>query len=535
VHYVRNPGWTGPRKAQLPSPGTVAASGQVHKQADIWSGEHWDQTAWTICCHVNCNRRAVVGHNDVREPLFCCRGCHEYHTGRYTESTWPNYHNKECTSNIKYNEWALSSEGRNQANKEEKEKWEEKRRNLGAAPGPSQSETAVPPPPPPAPITQPKVVGWGHDFPVKARPAHVPATVKAPPTPAPTPAPEPYLIMAPRRSKESSIDPYVRRVTLFRSRGIATFKLRSAHKVAQTVWNWAENPTTTAISALVENLQFPQDSKSLRAMANTAEVNIQCAVHVRAAGQPPDELATPCEMCNTQARVAIESQVVAVLRETQEGGRRNRCPQRCMCNQSSGSYFVGAGTSSAHQLAFLTHEIHKHDGCCTSTSKTHVNHDRFGLCNLSTGHVGECICYTCESDVVALSRDRREQAMPVDKELTCGRECDCVDISHPGCCKVPDFNYNKACCLMQGHDPVSVTGVPSEHHLCEPCRTNYIEKHYELLCAAGAFPCVHQSSQLPLYPRQFVAKYPVSFGRRGVVEGDAGYVALDPDPWVELT
>ena len=246
----------------------------------------------------------------------------------------------------------------------------------------------------------------------------------------------------------------------------------------------------------------------------------------------PDELATPCEMCNAQARVAIESQVIAVLSESQEEGRRNKCPQRCMCNQSTGNYFVGAGTNSKHPLAAMTHEIHKHDGCCTSTNKMHMTHDRFGLCNLSTGHVGECICYTCECDVVALSRDRREQAMPVDKDLTCGEECDCKDTSHPGCCKVPDFNYNNVCCLMLGHDPVSATGVPSMNHLCEPCRTNHIEKHHDQLCAAGAFPCVDgsSSSQLPLYPRQFVSKYSVSY-KIPVVEGDPGYVTLDPHPW----
>ena len=79
VHFVRNPSWTGPRKAKLPEPGTVAP-GQVHKQADEWNGEHWEQPAWTTCCHPDCNRRAVVGHNDVHEPIFCCRGCHEFHT-----------------------------------------------------------------------------------------------------------------------------------------------------------------------------------------------------------------------------------------------------------------------------------------------------------------------------------------------------------------------------------------------------------------------------------------------------------------------
>ena len=81
--------------------------------------------------------------------------------------------------------------------------------------------------------------------------------------------------------------------------------MRAEHKVSATVWNWAENPTSTAISLLVENLQTPQDTKSLRMMANLAETNIQCADNLRVAGQTPDELDTPCAMCNAQARAAI--------------------------------------------------------------------------------------------------------------------------------------------------------------------------------------------------------------------------------------
>ena len=201
-----------------------------------------------------------------------------------------------------------------------------------------------------------------------------------------------------------------------------------------------------------------------------------------------------------------------------------------MCNQAVGNYFVGIGTHSKHPLATFSHEIHKQDGCCTSSNKTQMTLLRFGMCNLSALHGGDCICYTCESDLVALARDRREQALPVDKEATCGKHCDCNDISHPGCCKVPDYDYNDPCCLTIGHDPVGATGVLSKNHLCEPCRTHYIVKHYDSLYAGGAFPC---GPQAPLHPRELVAKYPASL-KNPVVEGDARYVSVEPEPWTDV-
>ena len=177
----------------------------------------------------------------------------------------------------------------------------------------------------------------------------------------------------------------------------------------------------------------------------------------------------------------------------------------------------------------LVHEVHKRDGCCISENKKHMTHLRFGLCNLPTPHSGDCICYTCESDYVTLSRDRREQALPLDKDLTCGKDCDCNDVAHPGCCKILDFNYNKPCCLIEGHDTIGVPGVVSKSHLCEPCRAHYIEKHFDELQAGGAFP---RGPNAALTPRDFVAVYSQSF-KTPVVEGDAGYIPLDPDPWSE--
>ena len=95
---------------------------------------------------------------------------------------------------------------------------------------------------------------------------------------------------------------------------------------------------------------------------------------------------------------------------------------------------------------------------------------------------------------------------------------------------MPDYDYNDLCCLTIGHDPIGATGVLSKNHLCEPCRTHYIVKHYDLLCAGGAFPCGPQAA---LLPRQLVAKYPAS-SKTPVVEGDAGYAPVDPDPWADI-
>ena len=111
----------------------------------------------------------------------------------------------------------------------------------------SLSDTVGLPPPPPSPNTQPKGAGKGYEFPVKAPPTPAPATVRH------VPPPEPHLIMRPQRSKASSVEPHRRRVMLFRSVCLQNFKMRAEHKVSATVWNWAENPTRTAISHLVES------------------------------------------------------------------------------------------------------------------------------------------------------------------------------------------------------------------------------------------------------------------------------------------
>ena len=264
-------------------------------------------------------------------------------------------------------------------------------------------------------------------------------------------------------------------------------------------------------------------------MANTAEATIRCADHLHVAGQTPDEEETLCE--NVQAKAAINAHLIADLSEYQENARNVGCPKQCMCNQSVGKYFAGKGTHSNHPLVALSQEIHKHDGCCTSANKIHMTHLRFGKCNLSANHNGDCICYTCESDFVALARDRREQAYPVDKEAMCGKHCDCDDMAHPGCCKVPDYRYNDPCCLTIGHDTIGTTGVSSKNHLFEPCRTHYIEKHYDLLYAGGEFPCGPQAA---LTPRDFVSIYPASF-KIPVVEGDPGFVHVEPDAWDELS
>ena len=142
--------------------------------------------------------------------------------------------------------------------------------------------------------------------------------------------------------------------------------MRVRHKVAKSVWKLADSPTDTAVACLVEGLQTPKDSASLRRMATAAELSIQCFDHTQMVGYIPDNAEKPCEMCNAHATSAIESQVLAFLNESQENGRRNRCPNRCMCNQTGGKYFVGKGTHSKHPLAVLAHEVHKHDGCCTS-------------------------------------------------------------------------------------------------------------------------------------------------------------------------
>ena len=202
-----------------------------------------------------------------------------------------------------------------------------------------------------------------------------------------------------------------------------------------------------------------------------------------------------------------------------------------MCNQTVGKYFVGKGTHSKHPSSVLAHDVHKHNGCCTSDNKKHMTHVRFGKCNLTVSHRGDCICYTCESNYLALARNRMEQAYLLDKELMCGQQCDCNDTMHLGCCKIPEYSSNNPCCLTDGHTTIGVVKDPrlSKSHLCEPCRAHYIEKHFDALSAAGGFPCGPQAA---LTPRTFVAIYSEPF-KTPMVEGDAGYVPVDPEPWAD--
>ena len=185
----------------------------MYNQADEWNGEHWEQLGWTTCS-CGCDRRAVVGHDDVHAPIFCCRGCFECHEGRYSRDGY-NPHNKECNSNLKYNNYALSDDkGRAWTQKDEKKKWEEKRVQLSAAPprNTTLSDTVGIPPAPPTSTTQPKGIGKSKEIPAKARPA----SYEPPPLPA--------LITRPRRSEASSVDPHRRRVLLHRSAGLRTMQ-----------------------------------------------------------------------------------------------------------------------------------------------------------------------------------------------------------------------------------------------------------------------------------------------------------------------
>ena len=91
------------------------------------------------------------------------------------------------------------------------------------------------------------------------------------------------------------------------------------------------------------------------------------------------------------------------------------------------------------------------------------------------------------------------------------------------------YSYNDLCCLTDGHTTIGAPSALSKNHLCEPCRAHYIEKHFDGLCAGGEDPCGPQAA---LTPRTFVAIYSESL-KTPVVEGDAGYISMDPDPWTE--
>ena len=103
---------------------------------------------------------------------------------------------------------------------------------------------------------------------------------------------------------------------------------------------------------------------------------------------------------------------------------------------------------------------------CTYFSQTTVvavPKTRNARFNLTGGHNGDCICFTCESDYVALARDRREQSTPLDREVMCGLQCDCNETMQPGCCKIPDYSYNSHCCLIDGHSTIGAPSVLSKY------------------------------------------------------------------------
>ena len=101
---------------------------------------------------------------------------------------------------------------------------------------------------------------------------------------------------------------------------------------------------------------------------------------------------------------------------------------------------------------------------------------------------------------------------------------------HPGCCKILDFSYNSRCCLIEGHGTFGASGVLMKNHLCEACRVQYIENNFDTLTAAGQFPCGPHTA---LTPWAFVTLYSQPY-KTSVVEGDPGYVEMEPDPWAEV-
>ena len=111
--------------------------------------------------------------------------------------------------------------------------------------------------------------------------------------------------MKPQRSAMSKIDPHTLRVILSRNVCLEAFKMPARHKVARSVWESADKPTGTAMALLVEGLQTPKDTASLRKMATIAKQNIQCSEHTQIVGYIPDNANAPCEMCNIHVMSAI--------------------------------------------------------------------------------------------------------------------------------------------------------------------------------------------------------------------------------------
>ena len=104
-----------------------------------------------------------------------------------------------------------------------------------------------------------------------------------------------------------------------------------------------------------------------------------------------------------------------------------------------------------------------------------MKHIDVGKCNLKQRHDGVSEFFRCESDYVMLAKDRKDKATQFDLNLMCVLVCDCNETMHPGCCTIPDVDYNSKCCLFDGHDTTGATGAPMKKHLCEACRVHYIE------------------------------------------------------------
>ena len=117
------------------------------------------------------------------------------------------------------------------------------------------SDTVQSLPPAPAPNNQSKgsssasasgkgSAGRCSEIPAKARPVAAPGPART------EPPPQPHLIMKPRRSDLSSMDPNTLRVVHGRDVCLEAFKLRAKHKVAKSVWAVAVDPSELAIAWL---------------------------------------------------------------------------------------------------------------------------------------------------------------------------------------------------------------------------------------------------------------------------------------------
>ena len=268
------------------------------------------------------------------------------------------------------------------------------------------------PPFPPAPNNQSKgscsafasgkgSAGKGKEIPAKAPPAMAStagfARTEAPP-PRPRgsaddgvqPLPALHPVMRPHRSEMAKLDFHTIRTIRRRDIAVSAFNIRSGGRISDTVWKRADNPSTTQIAALVEELETFSDSESFRRMANAAERHIQCEDHSRVEGFIPDHQEKPCAMCNLQATSAIDKQALAYLNEDEHGGRRgpNAYWIACATRQLE-------DTSLVQELMSITQQqlvdmlFTNRDGCCTSVNKKSMTHIDFGKCNLTKQTMSE--------------------------------------------------------------------------------------------------------------------------------------------------